>query len=244
MKLDRESIEKRDFPLARRGYDKDAVDAHLRVIARELEDVERSGGGDQSLAAAASSEVQGIVKAAETTAASIKHKATEDARRLREGATSDAASTRNRALGQAQAYVQEIAQLAAALRERVEAMDREMSTLSERLGASAGRLLSDLEAAEENMGRLYEAAAGRTLVGAQATPSTVSDTEETPEEQPTPPAGDEGTGDIDVDGARLVALNMALNGDSRELTDRYLAENFQLPDRRQLLDEVYAHVES
>jgi hypothetical protein len=37
---------------------------------------------------------------------------------------------------------------------------------------------------------------------------------------------------------------MALNGTSREETDRYLAENFDLADRAALLDEVYATVES
>jgi hypothetical protein len=47
----------------------------------------------------------------------------------------------------------------------------------------------------------------------------------------------------DLDGARLVALNMALNGDSREAADRYLAENFDVPDRERLLDEVYAAIE-
>ncbi len=47
----------------------------------------------------------------------------------------------------------------------------------------------------------------------------------------------------DDDGARLIALNMALNGTPREETDRYLAENFKLTDRRGLLDEVYSSVE-
>ncbi len=47
----------------------------------------------------------------------------------------------------------------------------------------------------------------------------------------------------DLDGARLVALNMALNGDSREDTGRYLEENFAVPDRERLLDEVYAAIE-
>lgn len=46
----------------------------------------------------------------------------------------------------------------------------------------------------------------------------------------------------DVEGARLVALNMALNGDSREQTDRYLAENYEIEDRARLLDEVYAAI--
>ena len=58
------------------------------------------------------------------------------------------------------------------------------------------------------------------------------------------PAGAaEAGGAEDTEGARLIALNMALNGTPREETDRYLAENFQLADRRGLLDEVYASVE-
>lgn len=47
----------------------------------------------------------------------------------------------------------------------------------------------------------------------------------------------------DAEGARLVALNMALNGDSREETDKYLAENYEIEDRAKLLDEVYAAIE-
>jgi hypothetical protein len=46
----------------------------------------------------------------------------------------------------------------------------------------------------------------------------------------------------DLDGARLVALNMALSGEPREQTDRYLADSFKLSDRAKLLDEVYAAV--
>jgi hypothetical protein len=47
----------------------------------------------------------------------------------------------------------------------------------------------------------------------------------------------------DAEGARLIALNMALNGTPREETAKYLSENFQLSDRDGLLDEVYASVE-
>ncbi|MCW3027755.1 MAG: DivIVA protein, partial [Solirubrobacterales bacterium] len=47
----------------------------------------------------------------------------------------------------------------------------------------------------------------------------------------------------DIDGARLVALNMALNGQSREDADRYLAAHFQSIDRLKLIDEVYAAIE-
>ena len=48
----------------------------------------------------------------------------------------------------------------------------------------------------------------------------------------------------DAEGARLIALNMALNGTPREETARYLSENFHLADAGGLLDEVYASVES
>jgi hypothetical protein len=51
------------------------------------------------------------------------------------------------------------------------------------------------------------------------------------------------TGGDDLDGARLIALNMALNGEPREQADRYLAEHFDLSDREKLLDEVYAAIE-
>lgn len=43
-----------------------------------------------------------------------------------------------------------------------------------------------------------------------------------------------------AEGARLIALNMALNGTPREETQRYLAENFELDDLDGLLDEVYS----
>ncbi len=55
--------------------------------------------------------------------------------------------------------------------------------------------------------------------------------------------GDGASADDDIEGARLIALNMALNGQTREETDKYLTENFDLSDRAALLDEVYATVE-
>ena len=47
----------------------------------------------------------------------------------------------------------------------------------------------------------------------------------------------------DTEGARLIALNMALNGTPRDEVDRYLAENFELSDRAGLIEEVYSSVE-
>ena len=45
-----------------------------------------------------------------------------------------------------------------------------------------------------------------------------------------------------AEGARLIALNMALNGTAREETATYLAENFDLDDPDSLLDDVYDRV--
>jgi hypothetical protein len=42
------------------------------------------------------------------------------------------------------------------------------------------------------------------------------------------------------EGARVIALNMALNGSPREETAAYLAENFELDNPDALLDDVYA----
>jgi hypothetical protein len=64
-----------------------------------------------------------------------------------------------------------------------------------------------------------------------------------PAPEPEPAAIAQTADGDDTESARLIALNMALNGESREETDKYLAENFELGDRAALLDEVYATVE-
>ena len=58
-------------------------------------------------------------------------------------------------------------------------------------------------------------------------------------QEPTPTSSAPGDG---TEGARLIALNMALNGTPREETSRYLEENFDLEDQDTILDEVYARV--
>jgi hypothetical protein len=53
--------------------------------------------------------------------------------------------------------------------------------------------------------------------------------------------GDGGEKD-DPGAARLVAMNMALEGASREEIDRRLAEEFQVADRESLLDDVFSRI--
>jgi hypothetical protein len=306
--IDRQAIERRDFPISRRGYEPAAVDAHLRALASEIEQLQREradGGSEPSLATTAGSQVQSILAATEAAAADIEQQARESARTTREDADRDAAQTRADAIERARAHVAAVSQATAALLERVSAMDSEVSALVESLRGGANRLAADLAAVETNMGELYDAAAGRPLTnavagGAQAQPTVPAPpppgppapTASAPPPIPSPPAsgatapaarhaqtsppplsppesaepeahvdpeappprqriaGSSTTGSTpaeadssDLDSARLVALNMALNGDSREDAERYLAENFTLADRGKLIDEVFAAIE-
>jgi DivIVA domain-containing protein len=280
VELDRQAIERKDFPIGRRGYDPDAVDAHLRALAGEFEDLQRTaahGASDMSLASSAAGQVQTILEAAESAAAEIEQNALDDARSVREEADRDADHTREEALERARGHVAAVEQAAAGLLDRVGSMENEVSALVDSLRAGARRLASDLSAVESGMHELYDASAGRSPQGpgpgaepakapaaaskteAEAEPAAAADqpqaqsapAEPAPapaakaanhsSEQPKEPQKAAVPGD--VDGARLVALNMALNGESRAETERYLAENFELPDRLKLIDEVYAAVE-
>jgi DivIVA domain-containing protein len=254
--LERQTIERRDFPIGRRGYDPAAVDAHLRALATEVEELQRAATGPaaDSLAATAGTQVQGIIQAAETAAAQIESEARASAKSVRELAAKDAQKTRADAVARAQAHVVAVSEATATLLARIESMDGEASALVDSLHAGAGRLAGDLSAAETNMGELYDSASGRGAPAAEAGP-VVQSSPLPPESagepiaaRPAPAPAQEVAPERtatngDLDGARLIALNMALNGDSREDVARYLADHFQLTDRQKLVDEVYAAIE-
>jgi DivIVA domain-containing protein len=313
VELDRQSIEKRDFPIGRRGYDPAAVDAHLRTIAAEVEELRYAleSRGGETLGSSAGTQVQVILDAAEATAAEIEQRAADDAHATREQAAADAEHTRAEAIARARAHVAAVARATAVLAERIESMDAQSAALVAALRDGAARLGTDLSAVEANMGELYDAAAGRasesagdpsfaaspaafaepapafpgltaeegTGLGGEApvrqghsefVPAAAPAPKAAPEapapsappaapavpaaaspsptlpfaEDPAPTAGEPSGANGDLDGARLIALNMALNGDSRAATDRFLAEHYdELADRQKLLDEVFAAVE-
>src|SRR5262249_30801407 len=57
--LERQSIEKRDFPISGRGYDPEAVDSHLSALAEEVEELKRSARRrNETLASSASEHVR------------------------------------------------------------------------------------------------------------------------------------------------------------------------------------------
>jgi hypothetical protein len=269
--FDRQAIERRDFPIGRRGYDPAAVDMHLRALAEEFEQLQRTaitGGADVSVASTAGTHVQSILQAAETAAAEIERHALESARQVREDADRDADRTREEAVERARQHVAGVAQVTATLLEHVGSMDGEVNALVESMRAGAGRLAADLSAVETGMSELYDAASGRGAAAPVAEPAPPRPQPEPRQYEPDSSAarpfeaelhsalgapsmvaaqaqpeaqGEAGGGDLD--GARLIALNMALNGESRADTERYLAENFQLPDRLKLIDEVYSAIE-
>jgi DivIVA domain-containing protein len=274
--LERQSIEKKDFPIGRRGYDPDAVDAHLSALADEIDELKRtSRRRSETLASAASDQVRAIVEAAETSASDIQRQAEEDAAEIRAEAAGEASTTREQATDQARQYVGKVSESTAVMLQRLDAMESELSALIESLRTGSNRLNADLQLLEGNLNEVSEAVAPRPRFEREPdAPEPVTEPE--PELAPSDEAeyeteaeaGDfEDTGEVeevvyveevevgavavdgavdgddDTEGARLIALNMALNGTPREETDRYLAENFQLADRGALLDEVYSSVQ-
>ncbi len=277
MALDRQSIEKRDFPIGRRGYEPAAVDAHLATVAREVDELKRSKRSEpaaapseerrpaESLASVASAQVQAIVEAAESSAYAIEREARDNAEQTAEDAARDAQRIRDEAVERSQEHVGKVHEATALMLQRVDAMESELNALVESLRTGANRLNADLSLLSGNMGELYDAA-GRGAGDVAAAPivADVDIFDDPPQAPPAPAApalepdahvvdadatGDDAAAaagaedDDDVEGARLIALNMALNGQSRAETDKYLEENFDLSDRAALLDEVYATVE-
>jgi DivIVA domain-containing protein len=303
--LDRHNIEKKDFPLGRRGYDPDAVDAHLSGLADEISTFrEEARRRSDTVASSASDRVRTIVEAAEQSASEIQRTAEDDAREIREEATSEARATREDAQREAREYLDKVSVSTNAMLERVNAMEQEMEAMIESVRTGSNRLNADLQQLESGLSDVSGAIATRPdfvpdehAADPFAAPAAAlhepaplhGDTadvhqsrsdeleepqfterfapepaaqEPAPEAPPVPEgaefesvAGDGGHSNGfdqpqpaqqggDAEGARLIALNMALNGTPREETARYLSENFHLSDAGGLLDEVYASVES
>jgi DivIVA domain-containing protein len=160
--LDRQSIEKKDFPIGRRGYDPDAVDAHLKLLADEIDELKRSARRrNESLAAAASEQVRSIVEAAETTAADIQRQAEDEAREIRAEASSEADATREHATSEARDYVGKVSESTTGMVERINAMENELTALIESLRTGSNRLNADLQLLEGNLAAVKNAVVPR-----------------------------------------------------------------------------------
>ena len=305
MELDRHFIERNDFGVARRGYDPDEVDRHLREIADAIAELKRDQRrSPSSLASAAADQVRGIVEAAERSAGDIQEQAEGEAKRIVDDASSRARETREKADADAAQRVESAEEATNRMLERTGSVEGEIDRLLGEMRSAAGALVENLRnsATELNTeltqirdefqgvreGRLERGGAVSASADFDDEPSAVDepgpvdaepevvienqdtavrdfpeteeaeeasvaevDTEsdfdeaeaeaEVPEEAP----ADTGRGGRSIrgaEGARLIALNMALNGTPRDETARYLEQNFDLDDQDSLLDEVYARV--
>jgi F0F1-type ATP synthase membrane subunit b/b' len=269
--LERTSIEKNDFPVGRRGYDPAAVDNHLRTIADEVEELTRSAHRPraETLSSTASEQVRAIIEAAEKSADEIQQRVEEEARQIRAEArrearkeraqaTADADQEREQASTQAREYVAKVSDATSQMLKRLDGMDSELTALTESLRVGSGRLKDELDGLESE---LRDLSGATQAPGPQAALDELGEQEPKLEEEQFEPEEAEDleieeehetvtmaepvalSAEDDAEGARLIALNMALNGTPRDETDRYLAENFELSDRGRLLDEVYASVD-
>ena len=221
--MEREEIERHDFPVGRRGYEQEAVDAHLRAVADEIEQL-RSGAQaarrpPASLAAGASEQVRLILEAAEQGAAELR----EDAGR------------------QATAHVARVEEAAEGMLGKLEELQAELSALLDGLRSGGERLTQGLAALQAQVGDVDPMPAAEPAPEPEDFAAAAPEPEPEPEPEPAPAKAPAGNG-ADEAGARIIALNMALGGSSREETAAYLAENFSLPDPAALLDDVYAKV--
>jgi DivIVA domain-containing protein len=245
--LDRQTIEKRDFPIGRRGYDPAAVDAHLSLLADELEAARRANRSGGALASAASEQVRLIVEAAEQSASDIEREADLEARRIRQESREAAEAARSEAGTQAREHVTRVSEAATAMLERIDAMETELRGLLDGVRAGATRVTSDLSLLQAAVGDLRGATApvfepdpigSASAVGASFEPAVSEPEMESAVSEPD--GAEAGDRPADEEGARLIAFNMALNGTPREETEAYLRDNFDLPDPGGLLDDVYA----
>jgi hypothetical protein len=197
--------------------------------------------GKQSAAASAGEKVRAILEAAEQSAAALRAEAAEEI----------------------DAQLERAQTVAARLSERAEQIERSLQALADSVREELSALKADLEelrAVGEGVGE-RRASAAPPAEAAEPERPPQPPTEPRPEPRPVPPteppdpepaAGEpapavapaEPPAGDGHEGARVIALNMALGGSPRDETARYLSENFELDDPEALLDEVYARVSS
>jgi hypothetical protein len=250
--LDRQSIEKRDFPIGRRGYDPAAVDSHLSLLADELEAARRANRSGGALASAASDQVRLIVEAAEQSASDIEREADLEARRIRQEAREAAENARSEAGAQAREHVQRVSESATSMLERIDAMETELRGLLDGVRAGSSRVAGDLALLQASVTDLRGATSAgfepdplpltpAASLGASYEPAVAEPAPEPFYDEPEPVVAEPiAERPADEEGARLIAFNMALNGTPREETEAYLRDNFDLSDPGGLLDDVYA----
>jgi DivIVA domain-containing protein len=267
MELEREFIEGKTFESARRGYDRDEVDRHLHEVAVAVAQFkEQARVNNESLGGAAASQVRSVLEAAEKSASELREEAEREANETRDTArreaarTTDSAAERARQIyetaeGQVAERLQSVQDETSRMLERAGSVEQEIGrlieglseavSLMENLRDGARSLKGELEQTESNLSGLREARAQQSANGGTSSDGQAS----SDGEQSWRDSGNDAkvvSSEAQrfherrgAEGARLIALNMALNGTPRDETEQYLADNFNLDDHQAILDEVY-----
>jgi DivIVA domain-containing protein len=231
-RVKREEIVRSDFPPSRKGYDREAVDAHLERLAERIAELERGrGSATPSVAGRAGDKVSEIVAFAEAKAAEIEG----EARQRAEAIISEARTEARNQIERAQGAVAGLVKQADDLRERVGALGRDLGGETE--PATVPEPTVPQPEVDPSPVVVPEPEPPREPVPAPD-PMPAPEIEPVEPEQPPPAAGESGNGD--EAGARLVAMKMALDGSSREEVEQHLSEAFGLTDAGDLLDDVFA----
>jgi DivIVA domain-containing protein len=238
--VDRDEIERQDFPAARRGYDAAAVHEHLRRVADEFEAL-AARPREASLAEGTSAHVRAILEAAETSARELR----EDAGREASDHVERVGDAARELLTKLDRLQGELDRLLGGVRSSAEGLAGSLGELSRDVGTLRGPAAAPAEPGPAESAALASAPAepGPAESAAPADldePAAPAPESAAPEPSAAPAAAANGARSDDEPGARLVALNMALEGTPREQTASYLAEHYELPDVEALLDEVYA----
>jgi ABC-type transporter Mla subunit MlaD len=227
------------------------------------------GSGKQSAAASAAEKVRAILEAAEQSASELRAEAAEEIDAQLERAQTVAARLSERA-DQIERSLQGLADSLRDELSAVKADLEELRAMGEGVGEKRAAVAAAAAKAQGAAAEAKAAPAEPESPSAEAQserPAATAEpeserppqppTEPRPEPRPVPPAEPQpepqppaaaepaaaasatpaGDGH---EGARVIALNMALNGSPRDETARYLSENFELDDPDALLDEVYA----
>jgi DivIVA domain-containing protein len=174
--LERHEIQRTDFSQARRGYDPEEVDVHLRDIAAAVDDLRHEvaqSSTSSTMAGAAADRVRAIVEAAEGSASDIEvgaqaeadqmisdarseaeetlSAARAEANRLRGAAEADAKETRSGAASDASRLVEKVEDAIASMREKAVDIEADLKRLHGDLSETVGKLVVSIRAESERV---------------------------------------------------------------------------------------------
>jgi DivIVA domain-containing protein len=251
----REEIVRDDFPRAVRGYDPGAVEAHLRRVSEAVERLQASRSRTP-LAESAGEKIAGILEVAERQATEIEAEAREQA----EGILAEAKEKAREQVERAQEAVNRLVRQADELRTAVGTLGQDLAREATAERERPAPEIDPTPVTVPEPAPPREPEPEPPLTPEPEPPLTPEPgPAEVPEPRPEPfePGGTrrsnadeliaqleggDGNDTADTAAARLVAMNMALDGSSRKEIERHLAQSYDLADREALLDEVFTRI--